>query len=135
MSTAPAADPLEAAFARRLAERRDDELDPADHASWGRTATTWSSPVQGWSRAGFASHGEAWAAALSLRLALAAAVAEEAGEPPVLLLDDPFSGLDPTRQRRLAARLAGRGQTIMSVADDAHVPEHADAVWRVLGGR
>jgi DNA replication and repair protein RecF len=82
----------------------------------------------------FASHGEAWAAALSLRLGLATAVAAEVGEPPVLLLDDPFPGLDPTRQRRLAARLGGRGQTVMSVADDAHVPEHAELVWQVTAG-
>ena len=133
VETAPAADPLERAFARRLAERRDDEL---------ARRTTLVGPhrdelelqVKELTARAFASHGEAWAAALSLRLGLASAVAAEVGEPPVLLLDDPFPGLDPTRQRRLAARLTGRGQTIMSVADDAHVPEHADAVWLVLGG-
>ena len=126
-------DPLERAFARRLAERREDEL---------IRRTTLVGPhrdelelqVKDLTARAFASHGEAWAAALSLRLGLAAAVAAEVGEPPVLLLDDPFPGLDPTRQRRLAARLTGRGQTVMSVADDAHVPEHADAVWQVAAG-
>ncbi|HXJ65286.1 MAG TPA: DNA replication and repair protein RecF [Actinomycetota bacterium] len=131
--SAPAPDPLERSFARRLAERREDEL---------IRRTTLVGPhrdelelqVKDLTARAFASHGEAWAAALSLRLGLATAVAAEVGEPPVLLLDDPFPGLDPTRQRRLAARLSGRGQTIMSVADDAHVPEHADVVWQVLGG-
>jgi DNA replication and repair protein RecF len=82
----------------------------------------------------FASHGEAWAAALSLRLGQGAAVAEEMGEPPVLLLDDPFPGLDPRRQERLAGRIAGRGQTVLSVADEAHVPPDAAVVWDVEGG-
>ncbi|HEY7282327.1 MAG TPA: DNA replication and repair protein RecF [Actinomycetota bacterium] len=131
--TAAGPDPLERAFARRLAERREDEL---------IRRTTLVGPhrdelelqVRDLTARAFASHGEAWAAALSLRLGLARAVTAEVGEPPVLLLDDPFPGLDPTRQRRLAARLSGRGQTVMSVADDAHVPEHADAVWQVSGG-
>ena len=133
VSTVDGSDPLERAFARRLAERREDEL---------IRRTTLVGPhrdelelqVKDLTARAFASHGEAWAAALSLRLGLAAAVAAEVGEPPVLLLDDPFPGLDPTRQRRLAARLTGRGQTVMSVADDTHVPEHADAVWQVAAG-
>ncbi|MFM7718046.1 MAG: DNA replication and repair protein RecF, partial [Actinomycetota bacterium] len=82
----------------------------------------------------FASHGEAWAAALCLRLGLATAVTDEVGEAPVLLLDDPFSALDPARQRRISERLAGRGQVFVSVADDAHVPDEAVLVWRVRAG-
>ncbi len=128
-----AKDPLERVFQRRLAERREDEL---------MRRTTLVGPhrdeldlqVKDLTARAFASHGEAWAAALSLRLGLATAVAAEVGEPPVLLLDDPFPGLDPTRQRRLAGRITGRGQTVLSVADDAHVPEHADVVWQVEAG-
>ncbi len=82
----------------------------------------------------FASHGEGWAAALCLRLGLAGAVAEEAGERPVLLLDDPFSALDPVRQGRVADRLRAFGQVFVSVADQAHVPGGADRVWDVAGG-
>ena len=62
-------------------------------------------------------------------------MAAEVGRPPVLLLDDPFPGLDPVRQARLTARVAGRGQTLMSVADDLHVPDEAEVVWEVRGGR
>ena len=83
---------------------------------------------------GFASHGEAWAAALSLRTGLAAAVTRELAEPPVVLLDDPFSALDPSRQLRVSERLTAGAQTVISVADDAHVPKVAAAVWRVRGG-
>ncbi|MDP9340977.1 MAG: DNA replication and repair protein RecF [Actinomycetota bacterium] len=126
--------PLEDVFRERLRARREDELvrrvtlvgphrDDLDLAVRDLTARS------------FASHGEAWAAALALRLGQASAVAEEAGQPPVLLLDDPFPGLDPVRKARLAGRVAGRGQTLMSVADDLHVPDEAEAVWEVQDGR
>ena len=81
------------------------------------------------------SHGETWATALCLRVGLASAVAEEIGEPPVLLVDDPFSALDPARRDRFLARLTDRGgQVFVSVADEADVPGSASAVWDVRGG-
>jgi recombinational DNA repair ATPase RecF len=52
----------------------------------------------------------------------------------VLLLDDPFSALDPRRQRLVGERLAGRGQVLVSVADDAHVPEPSSLVLDVSAG-
>ncbi len=127
-----ARDPLEEAFAARLAERRQDEL---------TRRTTLVGPhrddldleVQGLAARGFASHGETWGAALSLRLAQAQAVAAEVGEEPLLFLDDPFAGLDPERRRRLGELLAPRGQTFMALPDDAQVPPEA-AVWRVKEG-
>src|SRR5439155_10362245 len=77
-------EPVEEAFAARLCGRRADEI---------VRRTTLVGPhrddlrlvVHGLTARGFASHGEAWGAALCLRLALAAAVADEAGEPPVTL--------------------------------------------------
>jgi recombinational DNA repair ATPase RecF len=62
-------------------------------------------------------------------------VAVEIAERPVVLLDDPFSALDPGRQRRVAERLRDRGQVFVSVADEAHVPAGADRVWAIDGGR
>ena len=83
----------------------------------------------------FASYGETWAAALCVRLGLASAVAAEIGEPPLLLIDDPFSALDPRRRDHIGARLAARGgQVLITVADDAHVPANAAAVWDVVDG-
>lgn len=131
-SVEPGAD-AEERFRARLAERRGDEL---------LRRTTLVGPhrddlglaVRDLKARAFASHGEAWAGALCLRLAVARAVAHEIGETPVMFLDDPFSGLDPGRRRRLAAGLAGRGQTLIAVPDRAHVPEGAE-VWTVEEGR
>ncbi|MGH2723589.1 MAG: DNA replication/repair protein RecF [Actinomycetota bacterium] len=123
---------LEAAFLRRLEERRADEL---------ARRTTLVGPhrdeldiaVGSLAARRFASHGEAWAGALSLRLGTAEALAAEAGEPPVLVLDDPFSGLDPVRRGRLGELLSGRGQVLLAVPDEAQVPAGA-AVWDVRQG-
>jgi DNA replication and repair protein RecF len=123
---------LERIFRERMVLRRGDEL---------VRRTTLVGPhrdelelrIQGLVARGFASHGEAWGAAVVLRLALAAAVGRDIGELPLLLLDDPFSGLDPERRRRLSGRLEGRGQAILAVPDDEHVPPGA-AIWRVGEG-
>jgi recombinational DNA repair ATPase RecF len=50
-----------------------------------------------------------------------------------LLIDDPYSALDPRRRDRLGERLASRGQVVISVADEADVPGGA-VVWDVRGG-
>jgi DNA replication and repair protein RecF len=115
------------AFRNRLEERRADEL---------VRRTTLVGPhrddlglhVEGLTARGFASHGEAWGAAISLRLALARAVQDEVSEPPILLLDDPFSGLDPMRRTQLAESLIDRGQLLMAVPDEAQVPSAA-TLW------
>ena len=59
---------------------------------------------------------------------------EEVRETPVLVLDDPFSALDPRRQRLVGERLGERGQVFVSVADDAHVPEGSIQVLAVSAG-
>ncbi|MEX2102069.1 MAG: DNA replication and repair protein RecF [Actinomycetota bacterium] len=125
---------LTEAFRARIAERRADEL---------IRRTTLVGPhrdeldleVRDLTVRGFASHGESWAAALCLRLGLAKAVEAEIGEPPVLLVDDPFSALDPARQRRVAEHLERRGQVLISVFDDALIPKNTIAVWDVSSGR
>jgi DNA replication and repair protein RecF len=124
---------LKTAFRLRLAERRHDEL--ARRATLvGPHRDDLILTVQGITARGFASHGEAWGAAVSLRLGLAGAVTQEVGEPPVTFLDDPFSGLDPDRRRRLAQGLPGRGQVVVAVPDDPDLLPRA-TVWRVEGGR
>ena len=52
-----------------------------------------------------ASQGEQRCVALALRLAAHRLVTERLGSPPLLLLDDVFSELDPDRARALVAHL------------------------------
>lgn len=125
-------EPVEEVFSNRLRERRADEM-VRRTTLVGPHRDDLGLSVQGLVARGFASHGEGWGAALCLRLALAAAVGEEAGEPPLTLLDDPFSALDPRRRERLAASLDGRGQLLIAVPDEAQIAPGA-AVWRVEGG-
>lgn len=126
-------EPLEERFLARLAERRADELARrttlvGPHRDDVRLA------VRDLGARSFASHGEAWAAAVCLRLGLARAVAAEIGEDPVVMLDDPYSALDPARRERLSELLHGRGQVFVSAADPEHVPGGATAVWTVRAG-
>ena len=70
---------------------------------------------------GYASHGEIWSLALSLRLA-SRDVLHDVGEEPVVLLDDVFAELDETRRERLAARCATFQQVLVTAAVDDDVP-------------
>jgi DNA replication and repair protein RecF len=129
---APHGEDLETAMLRLLAERRSDEI---------LRRTTLVGPhrddveiaVGELAARRFASHGETWAGALCLRLGVAGAVEADTEESPVLVLDDPFSGLDPERRARLAKGLGDRGQVLISVPDEAQVPAGAQ-VWEVMGG-
>ncbi len=77
-----------------------------------------------------ASQGEQRSLALALRLAAHRVVAAATGTPPVLLLDDVFSELDPERSHALLAHLPP-GQTILSTAGPLPPgadPDHTIAV-------
>jgi DNA replication and repair protein RecF len=124
----------EDAFREQLAARRADEL-VRRTSLVGPHRDDLALAVRDLGARAFGSHGETWAAALCVRLGLATAVAAEIGEPPLLLVDDPFSALDPSRRDRIAERLADRGgQVVISVADEADVPSAAAAVWNVSEG-
>ena len=72
---------------------------------------------------------------LSLLLAEADLIAERAGVPPLLLLDDVLSELDPDRRRILAARIADRGQTLVTSTSAAALPAEPDQLLEVTPGR
>ena len=84
---------------------------------------------------GFGSQGEQRLAVLSLLLAEADLIAERAGVPPLLLLDDVLSELDPERRRILAARIADRGQTLVTSTSAAALPAEPDQLLEVTPGR
>ncbi len=69
-----------------------------------------------------ASQGEQRSLSLALRLAVHRIVGEAVGAPPILLLDDVFSELDPDRSEALLAHLP-RGQALLTTA--GLVPESA----------
>jgi DNA replication and repair protein RecF len=125
---------VEDVFHARLQERRADELQRRTSLV-GPHRDDLALAVRDLGARAFGSHGETSAAALCLRLALSTAVAAELGEPPVLLVDDPFSALDPDRRDRVGARLTAReGQVVISVADEAAIPRGAAAVWDIRAG-
>lgn len=73
---------------------------------------------------GYASHGESWSFALSIRLAAAELVREQsAAGDPVLILDDVFAELDQPRRERLALAVAGYEQVLVTAAVEADIPE------------
>lgn len=79
-----------------------------------------------------ASQGEQRSVALALRVALYRALAERRQEPPILLLDDVFSELDPDRSDRLVRQLPG-GQVFVTSARAEEVPL-VGRRWSVLPG-
>jgi len=82
----------------------------------------------------FGSQGEQRLAILALLLAEAELVAARRGVPPLLLLDDVLSELDPGRRRILAARVAGAGQALVTATDAAMLPVEPDQLLVVTLG-
>lgn len=75
---------------------------------------------------GFASHGESWSMALSLRLASYELLRAE-GSDPVLLLDDVFAELDTARREALAQVAASAEQVLVTAAVAEDIPADWDA--------
>ncbi|WP_104199451.1 DNA replication/repair protein RecF [Cryobacterium sp. Y29] len=72
---------------------------------------------------GYASHGESWSFALSLKLASASLLRQEsASGDPVLILDDVFAELDLDRRARLAAAIETYEQVLITAAVLEDVP-------------
>ena len=81
-----------------------------------------------------ASQGEQRSLALGLRLGVHRLVTSRMGVPPVLLLDDVFSELDPERSVALLAALP-QGQTLLSSATELPPGAVADLTLDVTTGR
>ncbi len=83
----------------------------------------------------FGSQGEQRLAVLSLLLAESDLLAEHRPSPPLLLLDDVLSELDPGRREILAARVASRGQTVITSTSRQALPAEPAQVVEVTPGR
>jgi DNA replication and repair protein RecF len=129
----PTAEALAAKLADALAERRDEEL---------RRGVSLVGPhrddlVLGlgeFPAKGYASHGECWSIALSLRLAAYDLLCADGGGEPVLVLDDVFAELDTGRRSRLASLVAGAEQVLVTAAVREDVPEQLAGVWYDVAG-
>jgi DNA replication and repair protein RecF len=82
----------------------------------------------------FGSQGEQRLALLALLLAEAETIADRTGVPPLLLLDDVLSELDPGRRRILAARVRNAGQALVTATDAAMLPAAPDQLLEVTPG-
>ena len=71
---------------------------------------------------GYASHGESWSLALSLRLAGFHLLRHDLGTDPVLVLDDVFAELDVGRRERLADLVGDCEQVLVTAAVAEDVP-------------
>jgi DNA replication and repair protein RecF len=82
----------------------------------------------------FGSQGEQRLALLALLLAEAETIADRTGVPPLLLLDDVLSELDPSRRSILAARVRSAGQALVTATDAAMLPAAPDQLLEVTPG-
>jgi DNA replication and repair protein RecF len=82
----------------------------------------------------FGSQGEQRLAVLALLLAEAELVRERRGVPPLLLLDDVLSELDPDRRRILAERLPAYGQALITTTSAAALPVEPNQLVEVEAG-
>jgi DNA replication and repair protein RecF len=124
------------ALARRLAETADKEV-------WN--GSTLVGPhrddlvfeLEGRDLATFASRGQQRTAILALKLAELDVVTAQDGRPPLLLLDDVFSELDPERRSHLVRRIAELPQAFVTTTtlDDLDPELRAIATaWEVRAG-
>lgn len=85
--------------------------------------------------AGFASRGQQRTAILAFKLAELDLLTEHDGRPPLLLLDDVFSELDPTRRGHLVRKIGELPQafvTTTTVADLDRELSRTAAAWQVV---
>ena len=129
-------DELGALFTEALAEGREREVAQGTTLV-GPHRDDFVFAVGGANLAAFGSRGQQRLATLALKLAEARFMEERSGEPPVLLLDDVLSELDPARRRYLTERVERHPQAIITTADLAAFEAdflEGSRVLRVAGG-
>src|SRR3954469_14908308 len=126
-------DVLAAALAAAVAATRDAELDRGVTLV-GPHRDDLTLSLGGLPAKGYASHGESWSVALSLRLAAYDLLRADGGEP-VLVLADVFAALDDVRREQLAELVAPAEQVLVTAAVAGDVPAGlSGARWDVAAG-
>lgn len=110
-------------FSRALAAGRSSEVDRGI-TLFGPHRDDVEFSLNGLPAKGYASHGETWSYALSLRLGAARLLRSESvlGDP-ILILDDVFAELDTSRRERLAMAVSDFEQVFITAAVRHDVPE------------
>ena len=136
-TNAPAARRRDAPRSDRPPAGRDSGEGGLERLDAGRVriATTSSSSGTAGTWPRFASRGQQRTAILAFKLAELDLLAELDGRPPLLLLDDVFSELDPERRAHLVRRIAELPQAFVTTTTLDDLDPALRAVGDGLGGR
>jgi DNA replication and repair protein RecF len=122
-----------ASYPERLAASRENDLRNGA-TSLGPHRDDFTLLLAGHDLSKTGSRGEKRSAVLALKIAERKFIEEKTGEKPVLLLDDVFSELDSSRQKRLAGLLTGY-QSLIATTSREHIKVLTDPlVYEVKNG-
>ena len=136
LGESPQRDDYESALRDSLADHRQAEIDRGVSLI-GPHRDELAMNLRTFPVKGYASHGECWSVALTLRLASYELPRSDVGGggEPVLILDDVFAELDQARRERVAEMVTGADQVLITAAVAADVPSAlTGARWSVVDG-
>lgn len=125
------------AYGKLLAQRRNDDM-ARGMTTEGPHRDDCSLLLNGRDAKTYASQGQVRSIALALRLAEVDTIRRATGHPPLLLLDDLLSELDPQRLRYLLTALSSESlQSVLTTTDPAPVRDSLPeaGVWEVRNGQ
>jgi len=123
-----------AALREELAERRNSDL-ARGFSGHGPHLDEVAITLDGRAARRYASQGQQRSALLALLFAERDALLAERAEPPLMLLDDVTSELDPKRRALLCDRLlAGGGQALVTATEASHLPASCERLELAVRG-
>jgi DNA replication and repair protein RecF len=122
------------AFAAELRERRAGDLDRG-HTTHGPHLDELRIALADRTLRRYGSQGQQRVALLALLFAEREVLLERRGVPPLMLLDDVMSELDPERRELLAETVLEAGQALLTATHPGQVPDCERSELRVRAGR
>lgn len=116
-------DHVQRRFEQRLDEARADEL-RRGVSLIGPHRDDFDVQIDGVAIGTYGSRGQQRLAVVAMKLAEAEQMSREAGEAPLILLDDVLSELDMVHRERLLATVSAAGSQLVITSTDAHLLEH-----------